>query len=63
MEDKIKVIVRARPLLHFEDEPAWNLSDSNIHCLHTKKIRDTLFKSYQTLKDQEDHIQAHNYNF
>ena len=34
----MKVIIRTRPLLEFEDEIGWSISDTHLTSLPTKKV-------------------------
>ena len=53
MKDNTRVIIRLRPLLQFEDEPAWITTNSSIKCMHSKAVKSKLTKSLHALNDSE----------
>lgn len=61
MKDNARIVIRVRPLLKFEDEPAWITTSTSIKCMHSKTVKSKINKSIFNISDAE--LENYNYNF
>lgn len=42
-----------RPILQFEDEPAWIINHNTIKCMHSKSVKEKISKSMHAFNESE----------
>lgn len=62
--NNLQVILRVRPLLHFEDEPAWHVRGKHVACLQTQAVREKVNRFVCSRQKQVEQIMAeYDYEF
>jgi DNA replication protein DnaC len=63
MGDRVKVLVRTRPILGWEDETGWAVGEQNIHSLNTKSVRAKTSRSNLSQRHHEQQLQSYTFDF